>query len=329
MPTVLIGSEPIRHKPGPFRTLLESAGFRVVDPVVESKMSEADLIEWLPGCDAIVAGGETISSTVLDACPGLRGIARTGVGYDAVDVEAATRKRIAVTITPGANQKAVAEHAFALLLALAKDVLRQDRLIRSGSWVRSPLTRPIRGKTMGIIGLGRIGRAVSVRALAFGMTVVAFDPVGDHEEFNSRHGIERVEFDELLATSDVVSLHLPLVEATRGLFDASVFGRMKPGSILINTARGGLIVEPDLIEALRSGHLAGAGLDVFDHEPPPADHPFWNLPNVVLSAHMAGVDELAMSDMAEMAARCLVDLHQGRWPAECVVNPEVAPDWRW
>ena len=234
-----------------------------------------------------------------------------------------------MTITPGANQDAVAEHTFALLLALTKDVLMHDRAIRAGKWVRTTLPRPIRGRTMGILGLGRIGRAVATRAVAFGMTVIAHEPVGDHEAFTSKHGIERVEFDDLLARSDVVSLHLPLVEATKGLFDRSALARMKPGSILLNTARGGLIVESDLVEALRSGHLAGAGLDVFDREPPPAEHDLWSLPNVVLSPHMAGIDERSMADMAELAARCVIDLHQGRWPAECVVNPEVALGWAW
>ena len=329
MPTALIGAEPIRRQPGPFRTLLESAGFEVLDPPSETKLSEADLLEWLPLCDAHIAGGETISAEIIAACPKLRAIARTGVGYDAVDVEAASARKIPVTITPGTNQDAVAEHAFALLLALAKDVPMHDRAIHAGRWSRSPLPRPIRGKTLGIVGLGRIGRAVATRAVAFGMKVVAFDPVGDHEEFTSKHGIERVDFDDLLARSDVVSLHLPFAESTRGLFNRSVFARMKPGSILINTARGGLIVEQDLLEALQSGHLAGAGLDVFDREPPPADHPFWALPNVVLTPHMAGVDERSMADMADMAARCVVELHQGRWPAECVVNPEIAPGWRW
>ena len=293
------------------------------------KLAEADLLELLPQCDSVIAGGETYSAAILAASPHLRGIARTGVGYDAIDLAAANARKIAVTITPGANQEAVAEHVFGLLLALTRDVLAQDRAIRSAQWARTALPRPIRGRTMGIIGLGRIGRAVATRAIAFGMTGVAFDPVGDHEDFNARHGVVRVEFDELLARSDVVSLHLPLVDATRGLFDRSVFGRMKPGAVLINTARGGLIVEPDLVEALESGHLAGAGLDVFDREPPPAEHRLWALPNVVLSAHMAGIDTLAMSDMASMAAQCLVDLHQGRWPAPCVVNPEVAPGWRW
>ncbi len=238
MPTVLIGSEPIRRKAGPYRTLLESSGFRIVDPEAQTKLTEADLLRYLPDCDAIIAGGETISSSIIEACPKLRGIARTGVGYDAVDVATATARKIPVTITPGANQDSVAEHAFALLLALTKDVLMHDRAIRSGLWVRTKLPRPIRGLTMGIVGLGRIGRAVATRALAFGMKVVAFEPVGDHSAFTAKHGIAQVEFEELLAMSDVVSLHLPLVEGTRGLFDRSLFSQMKPGSILINTARG-------------------------------------------------------------------------------------------
>jgi phosphoglycerate dehydrogenase-like enzyme len=250
------------------------------------------------------------------------------VGYDAVDVAAASARKIAVTITPGTNQEAVAEQAFALLLALSKDVLAHDRTIRQGSWVRSPLPRPIRGLTMGIVGLGRIGQAVATRAIAFGMRVIAYEPA-ENREFNERHGITPVGFETLLAESDVVSLHLPLIEGTRGLFDRSTFARMRPGALLINTSRGGLIVEADLVEALRSGQLGGAGLDVFHREPPEADNPLWALPNVVLTPHMAGVDTKSMADMAEMAARNLVDLHQGRWPGHAVVNPEIAPGWKW
>jgi D-3-phosphoglycerate dehydrogenase / 2-oxoglutarate reductase len=328
MPTALIGAEPIRHQPGPFRTLLENAGFLLVEPASIARLTEADLLEQLPTCDSIIAGGEVISAAIMDAAPRLRAIARTGVGYDAVDVEAATARNIVVTITPGANQDAVAEQTFALLLGLVKDVLSHDRAIRAGIWNRTPLPRAIRGRTLGLVGMGRIGRAVATRAVAFGMRVVAFEPVAD-AEFDARYGINRVSFDELLALSDVVSLHLPLLEATKGLFNASTYSKMKPGSMLINTARGGLIVETDLVDALRSGHLAGAGLDVFQREPPEPDNPLWTLPNVILTPHMAGVDELGMADMAEMAARCLVELSQGVWPTACVVNPQVAPGWKW
>ena len=328
MPTVLIGSEPIRRQPGPFRTLLETNGFEVIDPVAATKLTEANLIEWLPRCDAIIAGGETISASIIAASPRLRAIARTGVGFDAVDVPAASAHQVVVTITPGTNQESVAEQTFALLLALLKDAPIHDRAIRSNLWARTLLPRPLRRLTMGLVGLGRIGRAVASRALAFGMKVIASEPTAD-PDFLDRHGIVAVGFDELLELSDVVSLHLPLLETTRGLFDRSVFSRMKPGAVLLNTSRGGLVVEEDLVEALRSGRLSGAGLDVFEREPPQADNPLWSLPNVVLTPHMAGVDTLAMSEMATLAARCLIDLHQGRWPADCVINPEVTPGWRW
>jgi phosphoglycerate dehydrogenase-like enzyme len=253
-------------------------------------------------------------------------IARTGVGYDAVDVAAATARGIPVTITPGTNQESVAEQTFALLLALTRDVTFHDRSIRSGGWQRTLSPRPLRGRTIGLVGLGRIGRAVASKAIAFGMRVLACEPLGDPEA-DRRLGIERVGLDELLANSDIISLHLPLLESTRGLLDRAAFARMKPGSLLINTSRGGLIVEDDLIEALRSGQLAGAGLDVFDREPPAADNPLRSMPNVVATPHMGGIDTLAMGDMATMAARSIVDLFEGRWPAEAVVNPEVAPAW--
>ncbi len=328
MPTVLVGSEPIRHQPGPYRTILEAAGFEVVGPPHQGRLTEADLLEWLPRSDAIIAGGETIPGSIIAASPGLRVIARTGVGYDAVDVAAASARKIAVTITPGTNQEAVAEQTFALLLALVKDITTHDRAIRQGTWVRTPLPRPLRGLTMGIVGLGRIGQAVATRAIAFGMKVIAFEPV-ENRPFNERHGITPVTFETLLAESDVVSLHFPLVEPTKGLFNRATFAKMKPGALLINTSRGGLIVEADLVEAIRSGRLGGAGLDVFNHEPPEPDNPLWSLPNVVLTPHLAGVDTRSMADMAEMAAQIIVDLHQGRWPGHCVVNPEVAPGWTW
>ncbi|HEX8199618.1 MAG TPA: NAD(P)-dependent oxidoreductase, partial [Isosphaeraceae bacterium] len=177
-------------------------------------------------------------------------------------------------------------------------------------------------------GLGRIGRAMVPRALAFGLRVVAYDPLPP-SAFEPAHGVLRRGLEELLAESDVVSLHLPLTDATRGLFHRGTFARMRPGSLLLNTARGGLIVEPDLREALTSGHLAGAGLDVLDPEPPAPENPLLRLPNVVFSPHIGGIDSRAMADMADLAARCIVDLARGRWPSECVVNPEIAEGWRW
>ena len=196
----------------------------------------------------MLAGGERMTPELFAIAPRLRAIARTGVGYDLIDVAAASAHKVAVTITPGTNQESVAEQTMALLLALTRRIVPNDRVIHSGGWDRALVT-PVRGKTLGLIGMGRIGRAVALRALAFRMRVVAFDTFL-HAEFDERHGIDRLPLDELLATSDVVSLHLPLTEATRGMVNREFLAKMRPGSYLINTSRGGLIVETDLRDAL-------------------------------------------------------------------------------
>ncbi len=323
MPTALIGSGPLRNQPGLFREILVKAGFETIDPPGADALTEAQMREFLPQSDAIVAGGEPISPDCLALCSRLRVIARTGVGYDAVDLESANKNAIAVTITPGTNQDSVAEQAFALMLGVFRQVAINDRLIRAGGWDRT-LVAPARGKVLGLVGLGRIGRAMIPKALAFGMQVVGFDPVDSTTE-----NVRRVSLDELLAVSDVVSLHLPLTPSTRGVFNRSLFAKMKPGSYLINTARGGVLNEADLAEALTSGHLAGAGLDVLEQEPPTLPHALIGLPNVVISPHIAGIDTKSMDDMATMAAQTIVDLKNGLWPSECVVNPEIQPRWRW
>ena len=327
MPNVLIGSGPIRNQPGAFREILKAGGFTPVDWPGQRPLSIDDYRAVLPETVAVIAGGEPITADLMDVAPQLRVIARTGVGYDAVDLPAAIARKIAVTITPGTNQESVAEHAFALLLALKRRIAENDRIIRAGGWDRTTV-QPLRGQVLGLVGLGRIGRAMVPRALAFGMPVVAFEPILD-PEFNARWDIEPMGLAELLKRADVVSLHLPLTETTRGLFHKEVFDRMKRGAILLNTARGGLVIEDDLYEALTSGHLSGAGLDVFDPEPPSPANPLLQLPNVVSSPHMGGIDSKAMDDMATLAARCIVDLHEGRWPSECVVNPEIHDGWRW
>jgi D-3-phosphoglycerate dehydrogenase len=328
MPTVLIGPGTLRNKPGPFREILADAGFRCIDPPGDHTLTEPELRAALPEADALIAGAEFITSDLIARAPRLRAIARTGVGYDAVDVAAATARSIPVMITPGTNQESVAEQAFALLLALTRNVVGNHNTIRAGGWDRT-LVQPLRGKTLGLIGLGRIGRAVATRALAFGMSVVAFDPLAADADFEDRHGIRRLGLDDVLAASEVVSLHSPLNDETRGLINRATLAKMRPGSYLINTARGGLVVESDLAESLASGHLAGAGLDVLNDEPPEPGNPLVNLPNVVLSPHMGGIDTRSMADMAVMAARCVVSLHEGTWPAGCVVNNELEAGWRW
>jgi phosphoglycerate dehydrogenase-like enzyme len=328
MPNVLIGPGSLRNRPGPFREILTDAGFRCIDPDGEQPLTEPELRALLPETDAFIAGAERVTADLIAQAPRLRAIARTGVGYDAVDIAAATARKIPVTITPGTNQESVAEQAFALLLALTRNVVNNDRTIRAAGWDRT-LVQPLRDKTLGLVGLGRIGRAVATRALAFGMRVVAYDPVAATDDFEARHGIERLGLDALLAAADVVSLHSPLTDATRGLINRATLAKMRPGSYLINTARGALVVESDLAESLASGHLAGAGLDVLNAEPPEPGNPLLGLPNVVLSPHMGGIDAKSMADMATMAARCIVSLCEGTWPSGCVVNDELAAGWRW
>jgi phosphoglycerate dehydrogenase-like enzyme len=281
----------------------------------------------LPRIDALIAGGERMTGDLFAAAPSLRVIARTGVGYDLIDLEAATARRVAVTITPGTNQEAVAEQTLAFILTLTRSIVANNRVIHAGGWDRALVT-PVRGLTLGLVGMGRIGRAVASRALAFGMRVVACDPIAD-AEFDRNHGIRRVDLFELLALSDIVSLHLPLNDATRGMVDREFLGRMRPGSYLVNTSRGGLVVEDHLRQALISGRLAGAGLDVLNHEPPEPGNPLLGLDNVVLSPHIAGTDTESMSAMADLAATTIVELYHNRWPSDCVVNTELRETWRW
>jgi phosphoglycerate dehydrogenase-like enzyme len=327
MPTILIGPGTLRNQPGPFRDMLESAGFRCIDPAGEHMLTEDELRANLPDVDAMLAGSEFLTAELMDLAPRLRVIARTGVGYDAIDVAAATARRIAIVITPGTNQGSVAEQTFALLLALTRRIVINDRLLHAGGWSRQ-LVAPLRSRTLGLVGLGRIGRAVASRALAFEMRVVAYDPVSD-PAFDRQHGITRMGLDPLLAESDVVSLHLPLTAETRGMVNRDFLAKMRLGSYLINTSRGPLVDESDLKESLVSGHLAGAGLDVLNVEPIDGGNVLIGLPSVVLSPHLGGIDTKGMADMAELATRCVLSLRAENWPDGCVVNNELQASWRW
>jgi D-3-phosphoglycerate dehydrogenase / 2-oxoglutarate reductase len=327
MATVVITPEPLHRLPGPHVDLLRNEGFEVVWPEQSVLFTEEETVEALRGASAVIAGSEPYTDAVLDRLPGLRVIARSGVGYDMVDVEAATRHGVILAIAPGGNFHAVAEHTFALLLAFTRQIVSNDRDVRQGLWLKTVLV-PVRGQTLGIVGFGRIGRAVAARAIAFGMKVVAFDPY-PQEEFARSLGVELTDLDTLLAQSDFVTLHLPMSRETRGLINRATIARMKPGAVLLNTARGGLVAEDDLLAALRSGHLAGAALDVLAEEPPSPDHPLLSLDNVIISPHVASCDTLALADMPLEAARNIVDLAAGRWPEAAVVNAAIRPRWAW
>jgi len=330
MPSVLISSDGTLTRTAPCVGMLQEAGFEVHFPknpkFPAGLCSDEAAIEELTGICAVIAWGEKYTEQVLSGSPDLRVVARAGVGFDSVDVPAATARGVAVTITPNANHEAVAEGTLAYMFAVAKGIVPIDKAVRAGDWPRILLT-PIRGKTFGIIGLGRIGRSVAVRALGLQMRVIAAETYPD-KKFVDKHGIELVDLDTLLGRADFVSLHCPLSEETRGLINAEKLAKMKSDAVLINTARGGLVVEADLVRALESGRLRGAGLDVFEKEPTDASNPLFQLDNVVVSSHRAGNDFLAMENMGLEAAQCIIDLSRGKWPEGAVLNTELEADWK-
>ena len=328
MLSVLIAHPRLRG-PGPHMEILRAGGFEIRLPPADCDLMQPDVLAATLGdAESVIAATEPFTREVIARASRLRVIARSGVGYDAIDVAAADERRIAVTITPGTNEHSVAEHALAMLLALARGFPERDQQVRRGGpWKKLPLRR-LAGQTLGIIGLGRIGKALATRVWGLGLTLLACEPFPDRK-FVAQHRIELVSFEELLRRSDLISLHLPLVPETRGLINRATLALMKPGAILVNTARGGLIVEEDLCAALGERRLAAAGLDVFVEEPMPLDHPLLQLDNVLLSPHVAGLDDESNRDSQIMVAQVLVDLAQGRWPAECVVNLRGVSDWKW
>lgn len=327
MPKVLIAPAVFFKIPGPYVTKLRDAGFEVVYPPLPDIKTEQELLQQMQGVSAIIAGGEYFTDRVISQLPDLRVIARAGVGYDRVDVAAATKCGVAVTITPTANHECVAEHTIGLLLALTRNVVRHHQDVLDGDWSRRPMV-PLRGRTLGLVGLGRIGRSVAVRAQAFRLKVIAHDSYAD-PELARKMGIELVDLPALFKTSDYVSLHAPLNESTRWLINESTLGMMKPGSFLVNTARGGLVNEMALLKALQTNHLAGAALDVFEQEPTPTANPLLGLPNVVLSPHLAGGDFQSNEDMGTESAMNIIALSRAQWPQGCVVNDDLKATFRW
>jgi D-3-phosphoglycerate dehydrogenase len=327
MPKVMIGPAPLAKLEGDFLTLLKQGGFELVYPKKAVQMLESDLMEQMGDIPASVAGSEPYTRKVFESHPNLKVVARVGVGYDAVDVQAATDHGVVVCTAPGTNQDAVSEHCFTLILALAKNLISQHLKIKEGLWPRQA-NLPLRGKVLGLVGLGRIGKSMTARAIAFGMKVVAFDPYAD-KDFAARNHVDILTLEDLLRVSDYVSLHLPAMEGTMKLINADRLKLMKPTAYLINTARGAVVDELALYDALKNKRLAGAGLDVFDEEPPLRDNPLLTLDNVVLTAHTAGVDLQSRDDMARKAAECVVALSRGEWPTECVINPEVKAKFKW
>ena len=292
---------------------LRAAG---VELVMASKagttLSEAELLEALPGCLAAIAMPDAYTARVLEAsAPTLKLIVRSGVGYDSVDLAAATRLGIWVATTPGSNHDAVADFALLQILALARDYVRTVNQTRSGAWERVT-GMELRDKTLAVIGTGRIGREVSARARGFGMRVVAFDVAPD-AAWAERANVTYAPLEEALAAADVITLHVPLLASTRHLINTESLARCKWGVLIVNTARGPLIDERALADALDSGQVAGAALDVFDKEPP-VDRLIVEHPEVLPSSHSAGGTAEASLRAARMALEEVLRVARGEPP---------------
>ena len=282
----------------------------------DMQMKEETLLPLVPEAAGIITALEPVTARVLAAAPRLRVICATGVGYDHIDVEAATARGVAVCTSAGSNHQSVAELTLGLIVALARQIALGDRVLRRGGW--EPLVGPeLWGKTLGIVGLGRIGKAVALLARAFGMRVIATDIVLDHT-FGSVHHVEYVPLPKLLRLADFVSLHCPLTSATRGLMNERTFRLMKPTAYLINTARGPVIDEGALVQAILARQIAGAALDVFPDEPH-IDAKLREAPNVVLTPHIGGSANEALERMMELALLNVTQVLEGA-PPICRVN---------
>lgn len=266
------------------------------------------------------------SAELLERCPDLLALCVGGAGYDVIDVDACTQAGVIVCNQSGLNSEPVAEHAVGMMLALTKKIAVANRaLLRGQAADRWQLTGSnLRGKTVGIVGIGNIGRLTAAYCHAFGMRVLACDPYVEADEVRARGADEKADLATLLAQSDFVTVHCPRTEETVGMFGAAEFARMKPAAFFINTARGMIHNEKDLLRALESGAIAGAGLDVFDAEPPPADHPLLGLDSVIATPHIAGVTRETLYDIGKAAAEQWIGIMRGRVPPR-LVNPEAWP----
>ena len=276
----------------------------------EKPLTESELIPLISGCDGCIAGIDFFTARVIESARNLKVISRYGVGVDRVDLAAAKAKNVVVCNTPGANTQAVADLTIGMLICLARKIPVLDKKTKEGQWTRSTGIE-LSGKTIGILGLGAVGKAVAKRASGFSMRILARDPVINRGYVES-NDIIPVDFNTLIREADFLCLHLPLTGETRNIISAGVMKTMKKGAIIVNTARGGLIDEAAAYELLVSGHLGGIGLDVYEIEPPKKSPLFELEENVVLTPHTAAHTAEATAAMAEMSVQNLIDVLSGR-----------------
>jgi phosphoglycerate dehydrogenase-like enzyme len=300
--------------------ILRTAGVETSFNLMHGHRSEEEMINLLKDIDAAIVGLDPFTATVMDASPRLKVISRSGVGYDDIDVPAATERGVAVCTTPGLNHNAVAEYTFALMLQCARKLFENLQEGRSGGWAWHQ-GRDLAGRTLGIVGLGAIGKQVAKRARAFEMKVLAYDVVPD-EPFVIQHGVQYVSLEALLQESDYVSVHLFLDPTSRHIINAGRLALMKPTAYLINTSRGGVIDSMALHDALRAGRIAGAALDVYEKEPLEADSPLRKLGNLYISPHCSGASDDPRNAQIVMAAENALRILQ-KEPPRYILNPEA------
>ena len=316
---VLITGHTFRRIVGNHEQRLADAGCELVISPYPRAATEDELAPLVDCVDAVLASTDAFTHRVMAGAPRLKIVSRFGVGFDAIDVPAATELGVWVTTTPGTNEHSVADAALAMVLTLARQLVRAAQSTRAGKWDR-PIGVELRGLQLGLLGFGRIGKQVALRARAFGMEVVVFDVFQDPAAA-AELGCRYVSLDELLQTSDFVSLHAPATAETRDIINRDTLSRMKPSAYLVNTARGELVNEADLADVLRGDRIAGAALDVFKLEPPAPDNPLLGLPNVVALPHIAGVTAQAGEQMAILAVDNILAVLRGERPPFPVNDP--------
>ncbi len=294
------------------KTELEAQVGEVIYNPTGKPLTSAQVVELLPGIDGYIAGLDGIDANALKAADKLKVIARYGVGVDSVDLKVAKEMGIIVTNTPGANSASVAELALGLMLALARQIPEAAEAVHQGKWPRYA-GLSLEGKTMGILGLGAIGKQLARRLAGFDCRLLAYDPFGDAAMATELH-VELTSLDQVLDVSDFVSLHLPLLPDTRCMVNEAFLSKMKKGSFLVNTSRGEVIDEDALLKALQSGHLKGAGLDAFAVEPPDPQNPLLLLPQVIATPHLGAQTDGATSNMGWIAMRDCLAVLKGKKP---------------
>jgi D-3-phosphoglycerate dehydrogenase len=315
----------VPHTMGEEGTELLRARDDIEVEIYSATISQTELLPILSGAAGIALSGTPYKQAEMEASPAMQVVARIGVGYDAVEVPALTARRVPLMVAGTANSTSVAEHAFHLMMALAKRSTALDGLVRKGTWAdrHGGLPMELSGKTALIVGFGRIGTRSARRCQGFDMNVLIYDPYVPAEKITDA-GCERVtDLDAALPRVDFVSIHCPKNAETIGMFNAARFARMKRGAFIVNTARGGIIDELALHATLSSGHLAGAGLDVFDMEPTPVNNTLLQLDTVITSPHMAGVTTESVAGMAKVTAENILSVLDGNPNRNNAINPEV------